>query len=104
MEKLENLEKDFNKMGNIEGELEALFAICIVNYRDNKDLKKFEDIFKIINELKGDKEKEEFISLFQSKVKYKYLKYKIKNENILDNDLSELEKILFYFKNYNCFS
>ena len=116
--KLEKLENDFNKIDNLEGikgALETLFAICIVNYTENKDLKIFEDIFKnrimvILNKLKDNttyntdkQEKEKFITIFQSKVKYKYLKYKIKLDILDKEDLLELEEILLYFKKFKCF-
>ena len=107
LQELEKIENGFKNIGYIEGELETLFAECIINYRENGDLKKFEDIFKnkIMVKLLELKEnnypmdnKDKFISLFQSKVKYKYIKYKLKNKKLLnEDDISDLKELLYNF-------
>ena len=93
---MEEIRGQFNDSGYIEGELEVLFAKCIVNYRDNKKLEAFNDILKKFKELEKDKKhnihkKEKFLILFKNKVKYKYMKYKISKKIIDTDDLSEME-------------
>ena len=100
---LEKIENEFKIIGYIEGELETLFAKCIVNYRKNEDLEKFDDIYKNkimvkLFELKDSnypiENKERFVTLFQCKVKYKYIKYKIKNGKLINDELLELQDVL----------
>ena len=110
---LEKIENGFKSIGYIEGELETLFAKCIVNYRENGDLKKFDDIFKNkimvkLLDLKNNNypidNKDKFINLFQSKVKYKFIKYKLKNKQSLnDEEISDLKELIKNFKKENCF-
>ena len=113
LDKLENIQKEFKDIGYIEGELETLFAKCIVNYRENENLKKYDDIFKNeimikLNELEKNAtykidNKETFIILFKNKVKYKYIKYKVKLGLLSDDVLSDIEQIISDFKKYNVF-
>ena len=100
---LKKIKNEFKIIGYIEGELETLFARCIVNYRKNEDLEKFDDIYKNkimvkLFELKDSNypidNKERFITLFQCKVKYKYIKYKIKNGKLINDELLELQDVL----------
>ena len=116
LQELEKIEFGFQNIGYVEGELETLFAKCIVNFTENGDLKKFNDIFKnkIMTKLfdlknnKADnideKDKDKFITLFQSKVKYKYIKYKLKkgkkiSKLLLNNeDIADLKELLINFK------
>ena len=112
LQELEKIENGFKNIGYIEGELETLFAECIVHYRENGSLEKFDDIFKNkimvkLLELKNNNypmdNKDTFISLFQSKVKYKYIKYKLKNKKINNEDLSDLKEILYNFRKGNSY-
>ena len=41
--------------------------------------------------------KERFVTLFQCRVKYKYIKYKIKNGKLINDELLELQDVLKYF-------
>ena len=110
LKNLELIQNGFNNIGYIEGELETMFAKCIVNFRNNTDIKKFEDIYtneimvKLID-LKNNQtypmkqdEKDNFIVLFENKVKYTYIKYKIKLGILSDNDLEEMEQMIIVFK------
>ena len=116
LKELLDIEDSFKKYGYKEGELETLFARCIVHYKRNKDLTMFDHIYKNeimfkLFELKedstypmdGEKNKERFISLFECKVKYKYIKYKIRLGILIDSDLSELEQVVSDFKKKECF-
>jgi hypothetical protein len=112
LEVLEKIQKGFKEYQSIEGELETLFAKCIVNYR-NKDWKIFDDIYKNeimikLIELKSNdtyqiENKEKFIILFENKVKYKYIKYKVKLGILSDDELSDIDQIIFDFKKQNYF-
>ena len=106
LNKLEGIEKEFRDIGYIQGELETLFAKCIVNYREKADWKTFDDIYKNqimvkLIELKYNNysidNKEKFIILFQSKVRYKYIKYKIKLGLLIKEELLELEQVVLDF-------
>ena len=52
------------------------------------------DTYKIEN-------KERFINLFENKVKYKYIKYKVKLGVLSDDELSDIDQILVNFKKEN---
>ena len=102
IKKLEEIEKEYKNIGYLEGELETLFAECIVYYRKNKDLEKFKDIYQnqikvklelIINDCNLDNKKR-FVTLFGCKVKYKYIKYKIKLCILINDELLELKQVL----------
>ena len=54
------------------------------------------DTYKIEN-------KERFIYLFENKVKYKYIKYKVKLGVLSDDELSDIDQILVNFKKENCY-
>ena len=117
LENLEKIEYEFKKRGCYQGELETLFAKCIVNFREN-DWKIFDSlkkkILEKIDELRKNNytidNKEKFLILFENKVKYKYIKYKIHSIKKLEcgilseNELKNLKEILKVFqKNNNSF-
>ena len=113
LQELEKIEFGFKNIGYVEGELETLFAKCITNYRENGDLKKFNDILKNkimpkLLELEKNENykidnKAKFITLFKSKVKYKYIKYKLKKGKLNNEDILDLKDLLNNFKKINYF-
>ena len=106
IENLNEIEKKFLEYGYKQGILETLFAKCFVKYRESQDYKEFDDD-KLKNELKDfedDKHycmenKDIFITLFRSKIKYLYYKFKIKSSTLSEEDLLDLKELLKEFKN-----
>ena len=102
IKELEYIEEGYKNIGYVEGELETLFAKCIVYYRENKNLEKFDEIKnQIMNKLSelmnnnyNIDNKKRFITLFRCKVKYKYIKYKVKLGIATNKDLNELKQVL----------
>ena len=101
----------FKEFKCIEGDLETMFAKFIINLKENK-IDMYRKIIDKLNELENDNEcqienKNKFIKIFQSKVKYVYIKYKIKKEICEDTDLDELkdnknhESLIMAFKEEN---
>ena len=110
LENLEKIEYGFKILGYSQGELETLFAKCIVNFRENNNWKIFDNIFKSqiipkIVELQNNnypiENKDIFLNLFENKVRYKYIKYKISCGILLEEELSDLKKMINTFKEAN---
>ena len=104
LKKLENIEKRFHDINNKEGELETLYAISVLN--NEKDIlnsiqKTYEEKMKnILNELEKENNKKNFKDIFDAKINYKLIKYKIfvkKKYNLSDN----FENIIKIFRKYN---
>ena len=101
----------FRTIKCIEGELETMFAKFMINLKENK-IELYREIIDKLNEIENDNEcqmenKNKFIKMFRSKVKYIFIKYKIKNGICEDNDLNELkdnkdhESLIMSFKEEN---
>ena len=122
--KIEILEKEFKKINCIEGELETMFAKLYIYLKENREKKDkdliiknnkkniYKEILRKIEEIKNNNEckideKEKFLKIFECKVKYTYIKYKIqtkigkfKNENKIKKELEEIAKAFFIEKKY----
>ena len=93
LEELNKILNEFKENKSIEGELETMFAIFVINLKENIDI--YKDILEKINMIEKDNEyniknKEYFIKVFKCKTKYVYIKYKIKHCICSDEDLYEL--------------
>jgi len=104
LKKLENIEKGFHEINNKEGQLETIYAISILtNERGvlNNIKKNYEGKIKnILEELKKENNKNNFVDIFDAKINYKLIKYKIivKKQYDLSDNFENLVKI---FGNYN---
>ena len=86
---------EFKKCKCLEGELETMFAKFIINLKENR-INIYKEIIDKLNEIENENDyqmenKNKFIKIFKSKVKYVYIKYKIKNGICEDIDLDELK-------------
>ena len=103
IKELENYRTAFRDIKNYEGELETLFAKMVVNKEEGwKVLRNIyeNEIKDILNLLRKDETKKIFCDLFDSKIKYKLIKYKIKKKASNDDDLNELKRIYkVFYKN-----
>ena len=97
---IENIEKNFSQINNKEGQLETLFALSIINKENilSNIINIYEKKMKILlRGLNKEKNKENFVSIFEIKINYKIIKYKIKSKKNEDF-IEETIKIIKRFK------
>ena len=99
---IENIEKNFSQINNKEGQLETLFALSIINKENilSNIINIYEKKMKILlRGLNKEKNKENFVSIFEIKINYKIIKYKIKskkNEDFIEETIKIIIKLKIY--------
>ena len=98
---LEELYDQFSDIKNQEGKLETLFGECMLSKNNWEKIKNIYDtrMTSIINGLRKNKDNDKFCDLFESKIKYKIIKYKIKK--YIPIDLKQLKDLVKIFLKYN---
>ena len=87
------IEKGFSEINNKEGQLEALFASFTMSNEKEQKMRT------ILKEMEKDQDKKKFIDLFECKINYVLMDYKIKKKNY--DRANDHEKIIKIFDEYN---